>query len=277
MPPFASSPFPVEWRRSSSAQSAGGGARDQAARLLLDPAERGHVLVRAEQDPRLACAGLRGEIRLPLGQPVAVLGDPARHVRGTAVAHRIAQHRQSETVDLEEHDARHVRRRAGALAPGDPAGHAEVVGIVVIRAEEGLDHDARGRHHQGGEQRIAERADLDVVRQHIAGELKQQGVCGEDEQKPSQQHERESQRRERRRHHGVQKGDRRGNHKRRAGLFESEARHDRGGHGHRRGSRCPRQEKPARPESQFRGLPAHRTHGAMKLARSRSGYIIRSG
>ena len=36
----------------------GAGACDELPALLLDPAERGNVLVRAEQDPGLRCAGL---------------------------------------------------------------------------------------------------------------------------------------------------------------------------------------------------------------------------
>ena len=52
---------------------------------------------------------------------VAALGDPARHVRGVAVPHRPAQHRQSEAVDLEEEDPRDVGAVAAALALGDPA------------------------------------------------------------------------------------------------------------------------------------------------------------
>ena len=92
------------------------GAGHHRPRLLLDPAERGDVLVRAEQDAGLAGAGLGGEVRLPFGEAVAILGDPARHVRGVAVAHRAAQHGQCEAVDLEEHDPRHVL--AGRSRPG---------------------------------------------------------------------------------------------------------------------------------------------------------------
>ena len=58
---------------------AGRGAGDQRPRLLLDPAERRDVVVRAEQDPRLAGAGLRRQIGLPLGEPVPSVGQPARH------------------------------------------------------------------------------------------------------------------------------------------------------------------------------------------------------
>ena len=80
--------------------------------LLLDPAEGGDVLVRAEQDACLRRAGLRREIRLPLRQRVAALDEPARHVGRVAVAHRPLQHGQREAVDLEVDDrpARPSRR-----------------------------------------------------------------------------------------------------------------------------------------------------------------------
>src|SRR4029450_1510275 len=49
----------------------GPGAGDQLCRLLLDPAERRDVLVRAQQNSGLARAGLRREIGLPFGKAVA--------------------------------------------------------------------------------------------------------------------------------------------------------------------------------------------------------------
>ena len=92
----------------------GGRARHQRAGLLLHPPERRDVLVGSEQDPGLARAGLRRQVRLPLDEAVAVPRDPARHRRSVAVAHRPAQDRQREPVDLEEDDARRCpcRRRA---------------------------------------------------------------------------------------------------------------------------------------------------------------------
>ena len=85
-------------------------------RLLLDPSEGRDVLVGAEQDPCLAGSGLRGEVRLPLAQAIAVLGDPAGEVRGAAVPHRVAQDRQPEPVDLEVEDPWGVTLRHGPLA-----------------------------------------------------------------------------------------------------------------------------------------------------------------
>ena len=112
--------------------------------LLLHPAEGRDVVVRAEQDARLAGAGLRGEVGLPLDQAVGVLGEPARHLRGAAVAHRPAQDGEGEAVDLQEDDAGH--RGAGrARGPGrDALDDPEVVGVVVVGAEDDLQHHADG-------------------------------------------------------------------------------------------------------------------------------------
>src|SRR4029453_13413338 len=64
----------------------GCGAGHERSGLLLDPAKRRDVVVRAEQDPGLAGAGLRGEIGLPLGERMGALGEPAGPVWGIAVA-----------------------------------------------------------------------------------------------------------------------------------------------------------------------------------------------
>ena len=69
-------------------------ARHHLSGLLLDPAEGGDVLVRAEQDAGLARAGLRAQIGLPFGQPVRAAAEPAGHLGDVAVAHRPLQHRQ---------------------------------------------------------------------------------------------------------------------------------------------------------------------------------------
>ena len=64
-------------------------ARHHRRRLLLHPAEGRDVLVRPQEDARLAGTRLRGEIGLPLDEAVRVTR-PAVHVRGIAVAHRPA-------------------------------------------------------------------------------------------------------------------------------------------------------------------------------------------
>src|SRR3990167_6534764 len=87
--------------------------------LLLDPAERRDVLVRAEEDSGLARAGLRGEVSLPLDEAMRVVRQPARHGRRVSVSHRTLQHRTREPVDLEEYDSGRVRLDALTRATCD--------------------------------------------------------------------------------------------------------------------------------------------------------------
>ena len=140
------------------------------ATLLLHPSERGDVLVGAEQDPGLAGARLRREVGLPLGELVALLGDPARHRRRAAVAQGVAQDGEGEPVDLQEDDAGDVCALPRALALGDPPGHLQRVLVVVVRAHDGLQHHADRGDHERGEERVAEGADVDVVRQDLIGD-----------------------------------------------------------------------------------------------------------
>ena len=110
--PGAEPPFElgaVGWRR----------AGHHRRGLLLHPAERRDVLVRAKQDPRLARPRLRGEIRLPLDKTVR-LPRPTGHVRRVPIAQRPPQHRQREPVDLEIDDPRDVRRRDDPLTTRNP-------------------------------------------------------------------------------------------------------------------------------------------------------------
>ena len=90
-------------------------------------------------------------------EPVRVVGQPAGHGRGVAVAHRPAQHRQGEPVDLEEDDPGHVGAGDDALPTRDPLRDAERV--HVVRAEEDGEHDAHRGDHERGEQRPAEVVD----------------------------------------------------------------------------------------------------------------------
>ena len=71
----------------------GSRTRHQRPGLLLHPAEGRDVLVRAEQNSRLARSRLRRQVGLPLGERVRAVGEPARHVRRAAVTHRPLQHR----------------------------------------------------------------------------------------------------------------------------------------------------------------------------------------
>ena len=122
-PRRASRPWPV---RSTTLDLGGVGGvvgDHRATRLLLIPAERGHVPVAAEQQPRLARAGLRGEVALPAQHPVAAICQPARDRRHVSIAHRFQQHSLPEPVDLEQDHARDVAvvlgdvRRARVAAP----------------------------------------------------------------------------------------------------------------------------------------------------------------
>ena len=134
---------------------------DRAAVLLLPPAERGHVVVVAVQEARLAGARLRGPVRLPAVQQVAPAVRPARQVRRVAVADRAAQHVVREPVDLEEVDARHVGLDPARLAR--PAAHDLPVPEVLVvereqRGEQRVDHREAERHGNA----VPEAVDLDA-------------------------------------------------------------------------------------------------------------------
>ena len=145
-PPSTSSPMPVARRRSISAQSAG---EEQAiSRPVSFSTQRnaGMSSLEPSRMPGLAGAGLRREVGLPLGEPVAVLGDPAGHRRRAAVAHRVAQHGQRQPVDLEEEDPR--ARRVVSLAPWRRAMRRvtrQGVLVVVVRPQDRLQDEARPR------------------------------------------------------------------------------------------------------------------------------------
>src|SRR5207302_11122527 len=64
----------------------GGGAGDHLPGLLVHPAERGDVVVGAEQDARLTRPGLGAEVRLPLREAVRAGLDPPRKLRDAAIA-----------------------------------------------------------------------------------------------------------------------------------------------------------------------------------------------
>ena len=167
------------------------GARHRRRRLLLHPAKRGDVLVRAQEDARLARARLRGEIGLPLGEPVR-LARPARHVRGIAVAHRALQHGLCEAVDLEVDDPRDVGARDDALALGDPVRGADRP--RVVRAEKNCEHHAHRGDDECREQSPAEVVDGEHPVGHVqaGGDLKDQRVRDQHEQEPEDERERQS-------------------------------------------------------------------------------------
>ena len=151
-------------------------ARHRRRRLLLDPAERRNVLVRAEQDAGLGGTGLRGEVCLPLGEDVALVLEPARHVRGVAVAHRPLQDGQREAVDLEVDDPRCVGLDPLAGALRDPLDHAQRVGVVVVRPEDDVEHDSHCRRDERDAESRPERVDLEVIVRDPVGCEEHEGI-----------------------------------------------------------------------------------------------------
>ena len=195
-------------------------------RLLLDPAEGGNVLVRAEQDPGLARSGLGGEVGLPLDEAVAVLADPAREVRARSRLHRALQDRQREPVDLEVDDPGHVGRDVLAGAARDPLRHAERVHVVVVDPDDDVEHERRRRRDDRREPGRPQRVDvdprvLDARRDHQRGR-----VDDKDEQEVEEDREREPQRRDDRRQNRVDHGEDGGGCHRRAEPGDRDARDD---------------------------------------------------
>ena len=159
-------------------------ARHQRAGLLLDPPERGDVVVRAEQDPGLACAGLRREIGLPLDELVRARREPARHLRGVAVAKRSLEHRVGKAVDLDEDDARPVGVHLLARASSHPLDHAQRVRVVVVDAEGDLEYERRRGGGECTRERPAECVDHDGVADRAGSEPEDGRIQDQNDQKP---------------------------------------------------------------------------------------------
>src|SRR5262249_4524171 len=136
-------------------------ARHQPSGLLPDPPERWDVVVGAEQDPGLARARLRRQIRFPLDEPMCPLGHPASHLGSAAVAHRPLEDGRGETVDLEEEEPWNLGALLLAGLPGDALDDAERVRVVVVQAEE--DEERKVDRWRGAycKQRPAEPIDAD--------------------------------------------------------------------------------------------------------------------
>ena len=116
-----------------------GRARQIRPRLLLDPAERGDVVVRAEQDPGLARARLRREVGLPLDEAVRAAArpsspSPARCRRASPAAAPGARARRSRGTG-----SRGRRCGPGPSSGARCAGHADRVGVVVVRPEDDVE------------------------------------------------------------------------------------------------------------------------------------------
>ena len=129
VPSAASRPAPLERRRSISAASRRVVGDHRAPRLLLVPAERGHVPVAAQQQPGLA--GARSGEERSHSQPITrwLPSASQRAIVGTCPSRdRLAQHALAEAVDLEHDHPGHVgavrRARVPRRAAGRRAGDA---------------------------------------------------------------------------------------------------------------------------------------------------------
>ena len=135
-------------------------ARDRLPGGLVDPAEGGDVLVRPEQDARLARAGLRRESGShstrrwePSASQDAIVGAFRRASRGAGRAERA---RRSRGTGSPARPWRSV-----AVAPRDPLDDADRVGVVVVRAEDNVQHDPDRGGDEGSEKRPPEAAHLE--------------------------------------------------------------------------------------------------------------------
>ena len=196
---------------------------------LLHPAERRDVLVRAQQDPRLAGARLRGEVGLPLGQAVGVLGQPAGHGGRVAVAHRPAQDGQGKPIDLEEDDAGNVGGRDGTSggARSRRARRSEyVLSEPRITARTTLTAATTS------DARMAQPNPSTVSTPSVRASVTQQdaGVRDEHEQEAEHECRRQPQGRQHRRDQRVQHRDDRRNDKRSPEPVDADPGQDPGGH-----------------------------------------------
>src|ERR1700733_6622444 len=135
-----SSPLPFASRRSISAQSSG------EEQLMTFPV--------AFSTQRKAGMSSLEPSRIP-----AWLGagpDPAGHVRHVAIANRPLEDGTGQTIDLQEDDPGGVGAGRTSLAPGDSPDHAQRVRVVVVGAEDDLEHEHRRRDEHGGNERPAE-------------------------------------------------------------------------------------------------------------------------
>ena len=167
-------------------------ARHGASVRLVDPAECGNVVVRAEQNACLTRARLGRQIRLPFRQRVTLFGNPPRHLGCAAVAHRPPQHGQTKAVDFEEYDPGNVRDRLSTGPARDPLRHTEHVRVVIVQTEERIDDNRDGRYDECRAQRGAERVDGDGAGGNAAGQQEDRCVEREDEEQAEEEREREA-------------------------------------------------------------------------------------
>ena len=99
---------------------------DDLAGHLVDPPERRHVLRRPMEDPALTDPRLRRPTGLPPDEAVGAAAQQSVDGRCIARPQRSPEHRLGETVDLDEHNARDVRRLGLFGATSGGVGHAPV-------------------------------------------------------------------------------------------------------------------------------------------------------
>ncbi len=225
-------------------------------RLLLDPAEGGDVLVRPEQDPGLTGAGLRRQVGLPLDHAVRPLAQPARHVRGVAVAHRALQDGQPEPVDLEADDPRDVGLADQALPAGDAPGDLQRVRIVVVRPRYDLEHDRDGGCNEGRQERPPERVDLDRAVVEIGGDQQRPRVDDQHDQEAEDEDQRQPERGNDRRDDRVHDRDEQRRQKRAPEVRDVDVRDDPRGHEQRQRGHDPRGQQPQRLQPRTLRAPA---------------------
>jgi hypothetical protein len=231
-------------------------ARHHRGRLLLDPPERGDVDVRAEQDARLARAGLRGEVGLPGAQGIPVLAQPAGHVRRVAVAQCTSQDRERESVDLEEDDT----GRVGADRRADPARDSLDDPVrklaVVVDPGHDLDHERHRGREERDEKRPPEAVDTHApVGQSVGGE-QHEGVEHENREEPEHERQRQPDRRDDRREDRVERRDHRCDDERRQEPVDMRAGDDPGRDEQSDRRDDPRPHDVERPEAQALLAPA---------------------
>ena len=228
-------------------------ARHHRRGFLLDPAERRDVLVRSQQDPGLARARLRRQVGLPLGQAVRVVGQPAGHVGGVAIAHRAAQHRQRQAVDLEVDDPGDLRARDDALPTRDPLRDPDRV--RVVGAEDDREHDAHRGDHERGQQRPSEVVDGQHPVGQLGGESEDHRVRDQHEQEAEHERQRQPQRGQHGRDDRVQRRGHRRHQQRPTEALDADTGQDPRGHHQRDARRQPRHDEREQPPAWTLGLP----------------------
>ncbi len=197
------------------------------------------------------------EVGLPLDQ--RCVPSPSQRASTGALPSRIARRRTGgrEPVDLQEQNPGCVGPDPLSLAPCDPLDDAQRVGVVVVDAEDHLQHEARRRDQQRGEQRISKRVDLEVDRVERGDEQQDRGVDREHDQKPDHERERQPERGHDRRQERVQHPDEHGRLERPGEALDVDSRKQRRGDPHRHRANQQRDRGPLRRERRPGRVPAH--------------------